>query len=45
MADFCGKHVLLLLEPGQFSLQVRHAPLKAAHFRDDAGVKPADVAE
>src|SRR6516162_4429611 len=45
VADLRSEDVLLLLEPGQLGLQVPHAPLKPAHFRYDAGVRPADVAE
>jgi len=44
VADLCGKHIVLLLEPGKFSLQVPHAPLKSAHFGYYAGIRPADVA-
>jgi hypothetical protein len=45
VADLCGEHVFLLLEPGQFGLQVTHTPLQAAHFGYYAGIKPADVAK
>jgi hypothetical protein len=44
MLDLGGKNVVFLLEPGELGLQVTHAPLKAAHFSYDAGIRPADVA-
>lgn len=40
-----GKHVVLLLEPGELGFQVTHPPLEAAHFGYYAGIRPADVAE
>jgi len=44
VADFCGEHVFLLLEPRKLGFQVTHTPLQAAHLGDNAGIKPADVA-
>src|SRR5215470_17612256 len=45
VTDASGKHVVRLLEPGQFSFQVLHPLLQTAHFRKHAGIRPADVAE
>jgi hypothetical protein len=45
MTDPGCEHVVLLLEPGKLGLQILHAPLQAAHFREHAGIRPADVAE
>ena len=45
MADFCRECVVLFLEPDKCSLQVTHTLLKAAHFRDHARIRAADVAE
>jgi hypothetical protein len=43
LADLRGEHVFLLLKPGNLSFQVTHTPLEAAHFGDNAGIRPADV--
>jgi len=45
MANFCRECVVLFLEPDKCSLQVTHTLLKAAHFRDHARIRAADVAE
>ena len=45
MADFRSKCIVLFLKPDQGSLQVSHTLLKAAHFRDHARIRAADVAE
>src|SRR6266487_4678641 len=45
VADAGRKHVVRLLQPGQLGLQVVHPLLEAAHFREHAGIRPADVAE
>jgi hypothetical protein len=45
VADFRGEHIPLLLEPGKLGFQVTHTPLQATHFGDNAGIRPADVAE
>jgi hypothetical protein len=39
------ENVVLLLEPDELGLQVLHTLLEAAHFREHAGIRPADVAE
>jgi hypothetical protein len=39
------KRVVLGLEPGEFCLEIADTLLKAAHFRDHARVRTADVAE
>jgi hypothetical protein len=44
-SDFRSKRVVHVLEPDQLGLQVAYSLLKAAHLRDDAGIRPADVAE
>jgi hypothetical protein len=44
-SDFRSKRVVHVLEPDKLSLQVAYSLLKAAHLRDDAGIRPADVAE
>jgi hypothetical protein len=40
-----GEHIVRLLEPGKLCLQVLHPLLETAHFREHAGIRPADVAE
>ncbi len=45
MADFRGKRIIFFLKPDKGSLQVTHSLLKAAHFRDHARIRAADVAE
>jgi len=42
---FCSQCIVHVLEPDKLSLQVAYSLLKAAHLRDDAGIRPADVAE
>ena len=45
MADFGSECIVLFLKPDKRSLEVMHALLKAAHLRDHAGIRPANVAE
>src|SRR5215475_2711191 len=45
VADAGGKHVVRFLQPGELGLQFLHTLLEAAHFRQHAGIRPADVAE
>ncbi len=45
MSGFGRERVILVLEPDQLGFQVAYSLLKAAHLRDHAGIRPADVAE
>jgi hypothetical protein len=39
-----GEHVVLLVQPGKLGLEVTYSLLKAAHLRDHARIRSADVA-
>ena len=44
VANLCSQRVVPVLEPDKLSLQITYSLLKAAHLRDHAGIRPADVA-
>ena len=45
VADAGSEHVVDLLQPGELGFQVAYSSLQAAHLRDDARIRPANVAE
>jgi hypothetical protein len=45
VTSFRREHVVRFLKPGELGLQVTNSPLEAAHFGNNAGIRPADVAE
>src|SRR6516162_3820717 len=45
MTDPGREHVILFLQPGKLGFQVLDSPLQAAHLREHAGIRPADVAK
>jgi hypothetical protein len=45
MPQFSGEYIVLVLKPGKLGLQVAYSLLKAAHLRDHAVIRPADVAK
>src|SRR5579875_889963 len=44
LADLGGEHIVLLVQPGKLGLKVTYSLLKAAHLRDHARIRSADVA-
>ena len=39
-----GKHVVLLVQPGKLCFEIAYSLLQAAHLRDHARIRAADVA-
>jgi hypothetical protein len=39
-----GKHFVFLVQPDKLGFEFPYSLLKAAHLRDHAGIRPADVA-
>ena len=45
MASLNCERVILFLKPDKLGFQVAYSLLEAAHLRNDAGIRTADVAE
>jgi len=41
----CSQNIILVLQPGQLSFEVAHPSPEAAHLRQHARIRPADVPE